>query len=136
MGKGFLRWPCWSRKVGVALLAEAARAQSRKASLFLFCLLAGHQLDNIWLQPRAHEKEEGNIIQTKLGWGHLRKEALTVAGGGVPTSFSGSREPGRFLMEAWVVGCSLHSSGHELPGSSPRRIQGNPKEKRRWRMNE
>ena len=23
-----------------------------------------------------------------------------------------------------------------LPGSSPRRIQGNPKEKRLWRMNE
>lgn len=30
-------------------------------SLFLFCLLAGHQLDNTWLQPRAHEEEKGNI---------------------------------------------------------------------------
>ena len=34
MGKGFLRWPR-SRKVGVALPAEAVQAQSRKVSLFL-----------------------------------------------------------------------------------------------------
>lgn len=71
MDEGFLRWPCWSRKMGVALPAEAVQAQSRKASIFLFCLLAGHQLDNIWLQPRGPDEEKGNISkQNKVtcGW--------------------------------------------------------------------
>ena len=51
---------------------------------------------------------------------------MTVAGGGVPTSFSGSREPdGRFLMEAWVVGCSLHSSGHGSSRASSNESKNN-----------
>ena len=41
-----------------------------------------------------------------------------VAGIGSPTSFCGCREPGRFLTEECVVGCSLHSSGHVFSRAS------------------
>lgn len=43
---------------------------------------------------------------------------MTVAGVGIPTSFCGCREPGRFLTEECVAGCSLHSSGHVFSRAS------------------
>lgn len=103
MGKGFLRWPCWSRKVGVALPAEAAQAQSRKVSLFLFCLLAGHQLDNIWLQPRAHEEGKGNITKgNKQGVG-------SPAEGSLDSRWSRSSNFVLWQQGAWEVSDGLQS---------------------------
>lgn len=49
------------------------RLGSQEHSMFLLCLLTGGQLNNVWLQPRTHERD---ISQTKLGWGHLWREDL------------------------------------------------------------
>lgn len=63
INKGVLR----QKKIGVALPADAEQAQSREASIFLFDLQVWRQLDNVWLQPRAHKGEKRNVSQTELG---------------------------------------------------------------------
>lgn len=50
-------------------------SEARKQSLLLFRLLAGCQLDNVCLQPRAPEVEKGNVSQKQLAWGHPWREA-------------------------------------------------------------
>lgn len=50
-------------------------SEARKQSLLLFRLLAGGQLDNVCLQPRAPEAEKGNVSQKQLAWGHPWREA-------------------------------------------------------------
>lgn len=85
----------------MALLAEAVASSEQESVTVPILFVSWASVRQHLAAARAHEEEEGNIIQIKLGWGHLRKEALTVAGGRGSTMFSGSREPGRFLMEAW-----------------------------------